>query len=117
MTSFRVELALPPSINSAYETHVGGRHLSKRAREWKIAAGWELRLAARRFGGLTGGYTFQILVPQKMRGDATNRIKLAEDLLVAHGITPDDRNTTDGRATRSAEVPTGRCIVIVESAL
>ena len=39
ITSFRVELGLPPSSNTAYPSNQrgGGRHLSKAGREWKRA--------------------------------------------------------------------------------
>jgi hypothetical protein len=123
--SWRIELPLPISLNNAYanrkpfgamgpKTFRGGRYPTKAHLAWKEAAAWELALS--RPPKFTGPYTFQILVPMKMRGDASNRIKLAEDLLVQHGVTADDSKATDSRATRSADVPAGRCIIVVRTA-
>lgn len=65
---------------------------------------------------ITGRYTLRILVPDTMRGDATNRIKPIEDLLVQMGVTPDDRYNKDGSAGRDVNVMPGTCIVIIEDA-
>ena len=63
----------------------------------------------------TGPYTFQLLIPEKARGDADGYIKLAQDLFVELGITPDDKYCQDSRATRDPSVPWGRCVVVVAS--
>lgn len=115
---FRAEIAIPPSLNNAYYNVPGrGRVPSKAHKDWKLAAGWELKQMScickpPRF---RGPYTFTLLLPEKMRGDVSNRIKLAEDLFVGV-VTPDDRHCVKSSAERSADVPPGRCIVIVESA-
>lgn len=123
--SFRVELPLPISLNNAYANRKpfwateprsfrGGRYPTKAHTDWKRAAEWELALA--KPPTFVGPYKFQILVPVAMRGDASNRIKLAEDLFVQQGVTPDDSKAVDSRATRSSDVRPGRCVVIVEAA-
>lgn len=122
MTSFRVELPLPISLNNAYanrkpsgakgpKSFRGGRYPTKEHTAWKKAAAWELAIA--KPPKITGPYRFEILVPDKMRGDVSNRIKLAEDLLVEQGVTPDDSQCVSSMAMRSLGVPKGRCIVIV----
>jgi len=121
----RIELPIPISSNNAYvnrkpfgatgsRTFRGGRFPSQEHKVWRKAAGYEL--IAAKPANITGKYTFHIMLPMGMRGDVSNRIKLAEDLLVEHGITPDDSNCVDARASRSEDVPKGRCIVIVEAA-
>ena len=113
--TIRIELPVPPSINNAYCNRKGrgGRYPSKAHREWKEAAGWTL--AAAKPGKVTGPYKLAIMLPLGLRGDVSNRIKLAEDLLVTHGITPDDRNAVSVLAHRSEDVPAGKCIVVVEA--
>ena len=122
--SWRIELPLPISLNNAYanrkpfgatgpSTFRGGRYPTREHVAWKKAAGWELTLA--KPPKFSGPYKLKIMVPDKMRGDVSNRIKLAEDLLVENGVTPDDSQCVSATATRSEIVPKGRCILIVES--
>jgi Holliday junction resolvase RusA-like endonuclease len=118
--SFRIELPLPISLNNAYANRKprlgsrGGRYPTKKHLLWKMAAAWELKIA--KPVKISGPYTFQIIVPMGMRGDASNRIKLVEDLLVSHGVTDDDSKCVDSRASKSGSVPKGRCVVIVQAA-
>jgi hypothetical protein len=111
---FRAEISIPPSLNNAYSNAPGrGRVPSKSHKDWKFTAAWELKVA--KPPRLRGPYTFTILLPEKMRGDVSNRIKLAEDLFVGV-VTPDDRHCVKSSAERCADVPPGRCVVIIESA-
>lgn len=112
---FRFTLPIPPSLNNAYANSKDGRGRfpSKQHKEWKIAAGWLLKQSVR--PKITGPYRFTILLPENMRGDCSNRLKLAEDLLVEHGITPDDSKAVSALAERSAKVVPMTCVVIVES--
>ena len=111
----RVELPVPPSTNNAYANRKGGggRFPSKAHRQWKKDAGWALQAA--KVGKVVGPYKLSILLPIDLRGDVSNRIKLAEDLLVEHGVTPDDHNAASVLSHRSAVVPPGKCLIIVES--
>ena len=113
--TIRIELPLPPSINGAYCNRKGGggRYPSKTHRQWKIDAGNTLLIV--KPGKVTGPYKLAIMLPLGLRGDVSNRIKLAEDLLVSHGVTPDDRNAVSVLAHRSEGVPAGKCIVVVEA--
>ena len=113
MTSLRLDLPLPPTSNNAYATNrrTGRRHLSTRAQAWKIEAGWTVRAA--RPPNISGPYSFQILIPEKARGDADGYIKLAQDLLASLGVTPDDRKAVESRATRDPAVTPRRCVVVV----
>ena len=111
----RVELPVPPSLNNAYANRKGGggRYPTKVHREWKITAGWWLKGA--KLGKIVGPYKFTILLPLNLRGDVSNRIKLAEDLLVEHGITPDDQYAAIVISHRIEGVPPGKCLIIVEA--
>lgn len=111
---FSCEIALPPSSNGAYANAKRGRIKTQKHKDWKLCAGWEIKAA--RPPTFPGKYLFSILLPEKMRGDVSNRVKLAEDLLVELGVTPDDRHAIGVRAVRSAAVPNGRAVVQVESA-
>ena len=112
---FEAEIALPPSANGAYRNVPGkGRRKTKAHKDWKYAAGWEIKVMHP--PRLIGPYRFTILLSEKVRGDCSNRIKLAEDLLVNLGITPDDRHAVSTHAERSADIPKGRCRIIVEEA-
>ena len=111
----RLELPLPPSTNGAYVNRPGkGRARSAKHAAWKREAGWLIKIA--KPGKIAGPYRFTILLPIGMRGDISNRVKLAEDLLVELGVTPDDRHAIRSYPVRCADVPAGRCVIEVESA-
>jgi crossover junction endodeoxyribonuclease RusA len=108
----RIELPLPPSANGAYVNVPGrGRVPSKAHKAWKNEAGWLVQ--RQRFRAIQGRYRFEIHLPDRMRGDVDGRIKLAQDLLVELGVTPDDRYAVSSHAERSETVPAKRCIIVV----
>jgi len=114
VTSFRIELPLVPSLNNAYANNPrGGRHPTERVANWKNTAGLFVRLA--KPPKIEGPYRFTLFVPEKMRGDVSNRPKLVEDLFVSLGVTPDDSKSVETTCRRNASVPRGRCVVLVES--
>lgn len=117
----RLELPLPPSSNNAYINVLGrGRVRSKAHAEWKRSASWEMVLSCcgslREKTKIEGPFRLAIYLPNKIRGDVSNRVKLAEDLLVELGVTPDDRHAVSVHAERSADVAPGRCLIVVEAA-
>lgn len=116
MTSaLRLTMPLPPSVNACYvNVPKRGRVASKALRDWKVAAGWEILAQPRRL--IAGPFRVAIYVPAGMRGDIDNRAKPTIDLLVEHRITPDDRFAQRISVERSAEVPDGTCVVVVEAA-
>ena len=65
---------------------------------------------------INGPYTFQILIPEKARGDWDAYIKLTQDLFVELGLVPDDRKAVGGFGIRDASVSPGRCLVTLEAA-
>jgi Holliday junction resolvase RusA-like endonuclease len=90
-------LPSPPSVNAMFANVPGrGRVKTKAYKAWRTAAGWELiaQLAQRRLNGhrpLFPGRVTLLIDLQRGRGDASNRLKAAEDLLVTHHIIEDDR--------------------------
>ena len=105
-----VELALPPSVNNAYYNVAGvGRKPSKSHREWKRSAGWEAKFA--NLPKFASPYAISIAVPATTRGDVDGRIKLAVDLFVELGITPDDHHCERVTCFRQTGIAAGRCVI------
>lgn len=124
MASFRVELPIVPSLNNAYfnakpkADRTGGKKFpgripTRKTTDWKTEAGWLVRKANP--PRIAGPYKLRVLVNPKMRGDTSNRIKLAEDLLVYLRVTPDDSKAVSTGCERDPSVPAGRCVLCVES--
>lgn len=84
----RLELAVPPSTNKLYAN--AGRSRKKTAAYSAWIRGELKALVAQRAKPVPIPVTISILLPDTMRGDASNRIKATEDLLVRAGIIPND---------------------------
>lgn len=112
----RLTLPLPPSVNGAYAT-VGKRRVkSKDYKIWLAQADSYLLMQWKLFKPITGRYMLRIILPQNMRGDASNRIKICEDFLVSREVTPDDKHCQKASAERDASVPAHVCRVEIETA-
>lgn len=84
-----LRLPIPPSVNSAYANIPGvGRIASKRLKNWKREAGWQILI--QKPTRVHGPYNLTITVPKRMKGDLDNRLKGIIDLLCELRITPDD---------------------------
>lgn len=115
-----LNLPIPPSVNHAYPTvkTKTGKHQrvkSKECRDWiKQADAWLMTQKTKYVhANIAGPITLRILLPVEMRGDVSNRTKVAEDYLVRRNITPDDRYSRKVSAERSADVATGMCRVVI----
>jgi Holliday junction resolvase RusA-like endonuclease len=87
-----VRLPVPPSVNNLFSNKRGGggRFITPKYRAWRNEAGTLLNIARPiKFGGIP--VELAIYIPEKTRGDLSNRIKALEDLIVAHGLINDDR--------------------------
>ncbi|MDE2020875.1 MAG: RusA family crossover junction endodeoxyribonuclease [Patescibacteria group bacterium] len=85
-----LRLPVPPSVNSLYANVPGvGRITSRRYKQWQKEAGWQILI--QKPPRVYGPYQLTITLPRLLRGDVTNRIKAAEDILVKHRVTDDDR--------------------------
>ena len=117
-------IPLPPSSNNLFaNSRNGGRFISPKYKAWREEAGWAIRkaqaswdqaqwtMAKSLFAG--GGHTLRISIPEDARGDASNRIKAAEDLLVSLRITADDSKAQGVQVERDGSVPKGWCVVRV----
>lgn len=112
----RFTLPLPPSLNNAYGNRKDGRgrYPTKTLIQWKTEAGWLVQASEKR--RIVGPYRIAISVPEKMPGDLDNRPKAILDLLVEHGVTPDDRFAYSVAVSRSPDVKAGDCLVEVSPA-
>jgi hypothetical protein len=115
-----LKLPIPPSINAAYGNNKRGRgkgrYKTKVYKDWLIEADQWAWAQWRKLDIVTGPAMVCIKLPMKMRGDISNRIKVAEDFLVSRGLTCDDKNHRFVGAMRSVDVPDGQCEIIVRPA-
>lgn len=93
-----VKLPVPPSVNElTYNRSVKGkrgRAITTKYRKWLSEADKWLMLdnpRRKRVLPLIGRLSIEIMIPH-IRGDASNRIKAAEDYLVSREITGDDKH-------------------------
>lgn len=86
-TSFEVPLC--PSVNAMYANVAGkGRVKTKAYKLWRANALREMLCQSVK--PVLWPVSVSITLPESMRGDASNRIKAAEDLAVCAEIIPDD---------------------------
>lgn len=108
-----IRLPVPPSANNAYvNVRKVGRVKSAGYKRWLKVADTCLMMQLPRIRSaipVASGCALTIRLPEKTRGDASNRIKLVEDYLVRNGITPDDSKTRSVTITRDASV--SECVV------
>lgn len=79
----------PPSVNRMFANVPGkGRVKTRAYRLWLKTA--KMEVMCQRPGQHTGRVDILVRLPETIRGDASNRIKAAEDLLVTMGVIPDD---------------------------
>jgi Holliday junction resolvase RusA-like endonuclease len=92
-----IKLPIPPSVNALYTNRKTGRGYGRR-KSAAYRAWWRKAIdlvtyqnIAKSFPLVSGPSSIAIRLPAGMRGDISNRIKAAEDFLVAIGATGDDR--------------------------
>src|SRR5262245_6747365 len=102
-----LKLPVPPSTNRLWRRGKGrGLYLDAKYKSWRKEAGWTLK--EQRPEKLTGDYEMTVALP-RTRLDIDNALKALGDILVAHGIVPDDRHCQ--RITVSKAVTTGPVII------
>jgi Holliday junction resolvase RusA-like endonuclease len=115
--SFRLELPLPPSLNSCYRNvPVKGRVKTGALRNWRNDAQGHFLLAKKSIEPVTSSYKLTVHIPQAMRGDGDNRLKPIADLLVDLKLTPDDRHCQEFHIIRSPNIREHFCLIEVEAA-
>lgn len=88
-----IKLPVPISLNMAYRNVPQvGRVKTAAYKKWLKQADGYLLTQKRSLKPVSGWLALAIKIPAKVRGDASNRIKLVEDFLVSREITPDDRH-------------------------
>lgn len=91
-----LRLPIPPSVNGLYFNRgkSGGRGKTSNYRRWIKEADQWFMMQKHKLRGvtpITGKCDVAFRLP-KIVGDASNRIKAAEDYLVSRNITGDDKN-------------------------
>lgn len=101
-----INLPVPPSINAAYANRKGGKGRGRVKTgaywRWLDQADRHLLMQKRGLTPMRGPLVIEIRLPVSMRGDVSNRIKLAEDFLVSRGLTGDDKHNHKVSAERAA---------------
>src|SRR5258706_9307466 len=89
-----VNLPTPPSTNALWSNVAGkGRVKTQSYREWREAAGWDLRCQRpRSVPGVVAVTILAGLPEQRRKRDADNLIKPLLDLITEHRIIDDDSN-------------------------
>src|SRR6185436_17438534 len=107
-----LKLPLPPSVNALYyNKKSGGRGLTTPYRKWKVQADYWYLIQKQSVKPVTGRCQIIIRLPEGMRGDASNRIKAAEDYLVSREITSDDKHNREVTAKFDKGVEKNFCII------
>ena len=110
---FSLTLPIPPSLNSTTKNIRSRRAPTKIAVDWRRAAA--LHIADADVEPICDGkYVTLLLLPTAMHGDADNRVKIVNDLLVTLKLVPDDRHA-DVMAFRHPTIGDGLCRVLVKS--
>lgn len=104
-------------MNNAYiNVQKRGRVKSKRYVEWlREADKWYQLQRLHAVRPILGPRILHIRLP-KIRGDASNRIKLVEDYLVSRGLTGDDRHNVRVTVEVDPEIYPQFCWITVEAA-
>lgn len=111
MSGFLISIPEPPSCNNLFANSAsGGRHKTRAYREWCNLAGWEVK--AQKPQKVSGKYKLFLTLP-KIRGDASNRLKAVEDLLVSLGLVDDDRHCVSVTAVIDPAIQ-GHAVISVE---
>jgi Holliday junction resolvase RusA-like endonuclease len=113
-----IDLPLPPSTNSLWRSNRGRVHRSSGYEAWRKSAGCELKL--QRPPRVDGPVEVSIALgrPDNRKRDLDNAAgKAVLDLLVTHQVITDDSLVTSITSRWDTEVPPGRAIIIVRSAI
>lgn len=91
-----IELPFPVPTNGLYRNVRGlGRVKTSRYCKWIDEAGWQVKTQSiedemLNYGSLSYHLNITLARPDKRKRDLDNCVKAISDLLVTHGITPDD---------------------------
>lgn len=96
MTTFTVDLPLPPSVNALFANVKGGRVKTREYKAWLDAARYDLITAWRAAGKPTWPAKAPMQIHLRLgltdrRRDASNTVKAIEDALCRELPIPDDR--------------------------
>ena len=111
-----IDLPLPPSVNALWRSARGRVYRSERYAEWRVAAGWALKV--QKPVRIAGPVVITIAAgrPDRRRRDVDNLGKAVLDLLVGHQVIEDDANVVTVTAGWDTAVPPGIVRVTIEAA-
>lgn len=112
----RVTLSWPPSVNNLFLNVQGrGRVPTKEYAAWRKSAGWELQAQRPRKFLEPVELVVELHPPTRRAFDPDGKLKAPIDLLVTHGVIPDD-SIKYVRSVTAKVVETGApCTVTVRS--
>ncbi len=88
---FAVNVPTPPSVNGLYANRGGGRHKTKKYKDWLHTAGWEV--VGQYPHPVVGQYTFHLTLPRmRSNADLDNRVKASLDLIVGLSLVDGDES-------------------------
>lgn len=107
-------IPVPPPLSALFNNAKGpGRVKSRRYRAWIKAAMAELM--AQRARPFPGMCDLIVKIPMSARGDASNRLKAPEDLIVRAGIIPDDNKKYVRRVSAQWVEKDQPCTIVLEA--
>lgn len=113
-----IRLPLPPSVNELYANRRRGRFRTAAYADWIRRADSQMFYQMRSIKAETPvkpPTSVHIKLPEKMHGDADNRLKACLDYLASRGLTADDKHHAKVTAEKVADIPDGMCEVVVET--
>jgi Holliday junction resolvase RusA-like endonuclease len=105
---------LPPSSNNLFATFGKRRILAPRYRDWRVAAGWEVRKQIKSADMIDGPFAFNVsfVRPNQRARDLDNMLKALLDLSKELSFIRDDSDTAELHARWITKGPAVRVQII-----
>lgn len=113
----RLALSWPPSLNNLFLNVQGrGRVPTAEYKAWRKTAGWELQAQRPRKFTEAVEVVVELNPPTRRAFDPDGKLKAPMDLLVTHGVIPDDSIRYVRSVTAKLVATGGPCTIVVRSA-
>lgn len=114
MTTIKLELPYPPSVNKYWRRVKGKTLISQRGRNYAAEVAWMTKRAPRFPAGVRAAVEVQAFMPDKRKRDLDNLFKSLLDSLVKAGVLVDDSVIDDLRIVRAGYEEDGKVIVSIK---
>lgn len=114
LTSFLLELPLPPTINSYYQYRGFRRFVGPEGKKFKADVAQIVGKVPTRFGNSRLSLTIHLHFRDKRRADISNRVKALEDALVQAGLFDDDSQIDEEHTYRSSIIKEGKTSIEIK---